>query len=439
LRSLEQQRSPRQAVRVIGRRDGGSDGVVAHDSGSSHDAGLLSPPDAATDTTPYYNSDGWVGLQGFDRACGIYVAPSPTAKNFPSRLTWEPCDARVTGMDGGSLACRQIVGGTAYVASAFVNRASQSVTLPILRARGSQSLNFVADADGAVRQAFVTQPPLCGTDAFASVSSTSIIYTLEELSSDQSHVVRDGALGGPLDAMPKMLRVNADPGTVGYVAGANEFVESGAIGFDTASWLDGHRLDSISSSGTGQSGEYLFQGDIFFFSVDDLNYGRIELYRSGVGTIDFISFGDDLNNYAADLGTDGTDMVWTEASGHPGGGTNPWTTINIMTASYTTNPAAILKHRLRSEVRNLGDVPFTVGCGYAAHEISTPAGTGVRVVRISDGQSWSLFNTTSPLLTWNAAVAITCTEIFVNFNFAAASSNLARIRLDSLGPGTPAD
>jgi hypothetical protein len=401
------------------------------------DAGTTNPLDA-TDTTPYYNSDGWVGLQGFDRACGIYVAPSPSAKNFPPPIAWGPCDARVHGVDGGALVCRQISGGTGFVGSAYVNRATQAVTLPILQARDKESLNMVVEADGPVHQAFVTLPPRCGTDTFSSVSASSVVYTLDELSSDLSQVILDGALGGGIDQTPHMLRVYSTVDSVGYVAGTNEFAEYGAAGFDTGSWVDGHRIDSITASGSGQNGELQFQADNLFFGVNDLTYGRVELFHTGAPTLDFISFGNDTQSYAADFGTDGTDMVWSEAFGHPSDAA-PWTTINIVTAPYTTNPVSITKRRLRSETITPGAQKFVVGCGYAAHETATAQAEGVRIVRLSDGQSWLFLNSASPLLTWNAPIAITCTEIFINFNFGAAAQNLARIRLDSLGPGDAAD
>ncbi|MGH7285042.1 MAG: hypothetical protein ACRELY_26245 [Polyangiaceae bacterium] len=289
-----------------------------------------------------------------------------------------------------------------------------------------------------MRQAILSSPPLCGFGPFPSISATNVVYEPEELSADLN-IVLTGAVGGPIDGTLKVLRVYDNVQSVDYAAGASEFAEYGQPGFDTGSWADGHKLENISSSGSGQVGELQYQDDNLFFSIDDLNYGRVELHRPGAGTIDFISFGDDANSYAADLGTDGNDMVWTEAFGHPGGNENPWTTINIMTAPFTTDPGSIVKRRLRSETRNLGDVPFAVGCGYAAHEISTVDGGALRVVRISDGQSWVFYNSTSPVVTWGSAVAITCSEIFVNFNFGSTSTNLARIRLDSLGPGAPAD
>ena len=411
-------------------RDAAADARVSDAS----DAGSISSD--ASDA-PYYNADGWVGLQGFDQACGIFIAPSSSAKNFPAPISWEPCDSRVPGVDGGSLSCRQIVGGSGYVASAYVNRATQAVTLPVVRGLGNSALYLVADADGPVHQAIVAAPPLCDLGTFSSVSATSVIYTPEEFSSNLD-VIKTGALGGPLEGSLKLLRNYSNVSSVGYVAGANEFVEFGAPGFDTGSWVDGHRLDSLSTSAHGQLSEPQFQNDNLFFSMGDLTYGSIQMYAAGKGVVDFITFGNDTQSYAADFGTDGTDMVWSEAFGHPSD-TSPWTTINIVTAPYTTTPSAIAKRRVRSETVTPGDHKFTVGCGYAVHEFNDSTSSGVRIVRLSDGVSWLLRNSSSPLLSWNDGVAITCSEIFINFNFGSTSTNLARIRLDSLGIGTPAD
>jgi hypothetical protein len=451
------------AIAVASGSCTGDDGSTAHDAGLDinyvpYDAGITDPLDANNDT-PYYNPDGWVGLQGFDRACDIYVAPSPSAKNFPPPIAWGPCDGRLQS-DGGTLSCQQMAdnwgSGVApghspvgYVGSAFVDRSTQAVTLPILRGWGTRSLNIVADADGPVRQAIVSLPPNCDLGTFPSLSSTSAIYNIEEVSSDgQLNLVLAGAFGGPIGS-PRMLRVYSGSSSLGYVAGANEFAEFGSKGFDTGSWIDGHRIDTLSTTAPGQIEELQFQNDNLFFAVADLTFGRVQMNAPGSGVVDFISFGNDSQSYAADFGTDGNDMVWSEAFGHASDEA-PWTTINIVTAPFTTTPSAIVKRRLRSETLAPGDHKFTVGCGYAAHEFTDSVSSGERIVRISDGQSWTLRNaivpTTRPdggaamaLLSWNDAVAITCSEIFINFNFGTGFANLARIRLDSLGAGTPPD
>jgi hypothetical protein len=111
-----------------------------------------------------------------------------------------------------------------------------------------------------------------------------------------------------------------------------------------------------------------------------------------------------------------------------------------MTAPYVTDGAAVVKRRLRSEYPDGFLVsPFTVGCGYAAHYIDLGDGkrVGARIVRLADGTSWTLVTPlTGPV--FQDALAVTCTELFARVAI-GAETQVARIRLDSLPPGEPAD
>jgi hypothetical protein len=184
-------------------------------------------------------------------------------------------------------------------------------------------------------------------------------------------------------------------------------------------------------------GEYSYQGDALFLTASNANYAKIKIFAPANGMRDFISFGNVLSNSAADFGTDGINMAWIEASGRATS-TDPWTTLTIMTAPYTTDPSAIVKRRVRSEdVGYFATAEFTVGCGYAAHEFVSPGlARGVRIVRLSDGVSWKLTDKTP--WHWNGPTALTCTELFVNV-VKGSDFNIARVRLDSLGPGIPPD
>lgn len=417
------------------------------DAGGTLDSGIGS-------TGP--NIDGWLPVDGFDSACQLFYAPSSAAKNFPPPVAWETCDPRVTAhaSNAGAPVCRQMAttwdsgvapdsgfSTTGYVSSAFVDPTTQVVTATVLRAWGQYSLNLVAEMDGPVHQAITSLPPVCDLGAFASISQKNVVYHVEKYSTDgKMKTLRAGALGGPFDGAPKILRVYDNLAGIDYVAGASEFVEVGAAGFDTGSWTDGHKLAPITTSAAGQLDELQFQGDNLFFGMNDLQQGTVEMFAPDAGTVDFVSFGSTPERQAADFATDGKDMVWVEASGHPDP-SGPWTKIDIVTAPYTTNPASIVKRRLRSETSPPGATKFVVGCGYAAHEFSDATSSGVRLVRLSDGVSWALRNNAegTPYFAWNDAVAISCTEMFINFNFGAQNGNLARIRLDSLGPGQQPD
>ncbi|HLK39044.1 MAG TPA: hypothetical protein VKU41_19920 [Polyangiaceae bacterium] len=111
-----------------------------------------------------------------------------------------------------------------------------------------------------------------------------------------------------------------------------------------------------------------------------------------------------------------------------------------MTSPYTTDPAAVVPRRLRSEGSGFFGAasPFHVGCGYAA--LFTQLGTwGVLIVRLADGQSWFLTTPDGTSWSWVDAVALTCTEFFGVVALEKSTRTVARVRLDSLGPGMPPD
>ncbi len=58
------------------------------------------------------------------------------------------------------------------------------------------------------------------------------------------------------------------------------------------------------------------------------------------------------------------------------------------------------------------------------------------VVRISDGWAWTIPNL--PDFPIEHALAVSCAEVFV-YGYVKAHGKVARIRLDSLGLGTPPD
>jgi len=92
--------------------------------------------------------------------------------------------------------------------------------------------------------------------------------------------------------------------------------------------------------------------------------------------------------------------------------------------------------RLRSDPsQDIGNA-FVVGCGYAAHDGATAKDTVI--VRIADGVSWTL--TGEQTNSWGNPIGITCDEIFLLvFIPPMLTPNIARVRLDSLGPGTLPD
>jgi hypothetical protein len=126
-------------------------------------------------------------------------------------------------------------------------------------------------------------------------------------------------------------------------------------------------------------------------------------------------------------------MVWSYGEGkEPSAEVFP--TRSIMTAPYATDPTAVMPRRLRSlPGKSLVVEPWRVGCGYAAHTSDT---TEVLVVRLSDGWSWRVPNAAGASI--DLALGLTCEELFAGA-FISKLFTIARVRLDSLGPGEPPD
>jgi hypothetical protein len=407
------------------------------------------------ESAPEYNLDGWVHLDfDPDIHCGFYAAPKD---RLPPPIRWEPCTVLA---DGTGLSCRQVLidwppptGSLAGqpplgpASSAWIDETGKAWLL-IVRLIGDSFHSIVAEADGPVHQAISSTRDGCYLSA-GDLRGKRAVWSASRRDLRGSTIYRWGAIGGDVDALPMVLESWADGVPRAYVPGPNTYF---ALGPEMA--LRAYApapppepLARVIVPDPGQMRDFVFVGDEMFFTVGNLLYHRIKVFSADKGARDLISFGNDVSANAADFGTDGKDMVWTEAFGRADLDA-PWTTENIMTAPFTSDAASIVKRRLRSEVGPVGARPWVVGCGYAAHDYSSDTETGVRVVRLSDGWSWRLVkwqqDAGPPSTTWSFAnvLALTCDEIFINASIhldGRIDFQVARIRLDSLGPGEPAD
>ncbi len=91
---------------------------------------------------------------------------------------------------------------------------------------------------------------------------------------------------------------------------------------------------------------------------------------------------------------------------------------------------------------------WRVGCGYAARAFlgrfakDEPAKGMLRVVRLSDGATWTVSGGTpsdpkGQEFYWDEVYGVTCSEVWA-LAVSSIDSGTYRIRLDSLGPPTPA-
>lgn len=169
-------------------------------------------------------------------------------------------------------------------------------------------------------------------------------------------------------------------------------------------------------------------------------WGTSTSYRTGINVWDpvdgarpFVRWPGNATRGAGNFGTDGVETVWCQGEGKaPNEKVFP--SRSIMTAPFTTDPTKLEPRRLRSlPTSRISGAPAKVGCGHAALE--GPSGDLI-ITRLSDGWSWYVPQT--PERRIYRALGLTCTEFFAVGEM-SGKYTIARVRLDSLGPGFEPD
>jgi len=316
------------------------------------------------------------------------------------------------------------------------------------RLPGSEQLvsrmGFVAKADGAVRQAF-WQERIPG-QAMITFGTTSIApgksgWRLIDMMDFQNQIevpfAGDDTLLRP-PVFPLARDSDLDIGTIW--AGSDFYMERTRNQRLIRKW-DGTDM-GVAVLDTGEYSKPVWVGPTLLFALSDNPYYHLVRWTEHDGTRVLVGTVGDRTKGAGNPGSDGKDLVWLQGEGRPPGAqyfTDNW----VMTSKYTTDPAQIQPRRLvRWPGLGIGTYysPPPVGCGYAVYKYGTDEPVrelGLLVVRLSDGTSWRLIDRPdAPADGWFYPLAVTCDEFF-----AAAKDNrvmnIRRVRLDSLGPGTP--
>ena len=188
-------------------------------------------------------------------------------------------------------------------------------------------------------------------------------------------------------------------------------------------------------------------GSDVFSHVSTLAHCGVMSWNVEHGSRPLLRWYGDMTRGAGNFGTDGDDMVWTYAEGSDACTTDA--NGEVWTASYATDPAVVeaTAHRVRSDVAGMSTNHYVVGFGYAMRAtggIGAPYYTALYVVRLEDGMGWLVPGTEDPdVLGWSRVLGFTKDELFVTAAMRTdeldSSPTIVRIRLDSLGPGLPAD
>lgn len=433
-------------------------GAAEPDDGSTDEGhGVIGRDGAAADAmgdgggVPPGVPDGWVPFNDYDPACGFYV-PTSTAV-LPPPIQWQPCDPNYVQPPG--ISCRQMVAsaippptpgyplGTSLSPAWFAPNGAY--VMAIARAEGPFTYVMVAEADGPVHSALlVTYAAPCNVAPVDLRDGRVVYQVFDSEAKGRLSEYGGGALVANIDDLsPRVLLHYHDEGTRGYHVGLPGVLETTTSPGNVMilhDWSDGSIQQQIWSSGQDQGLEEVplfFYGQSFFWEATTLPLSKLKVWDADAGVRDFISYGGDTSQGASDLATDGRDLVWHYGSNR----TDPnglFPTLADTTAKFTTDPSALQPRRLRSEIGNAFGDRIEVGCGFAADG----TGNGIRVVRLSDGFSW-LLPSNGSTWRWTEPLAVTCTELFamVAADGDAGWQNIgiARVRLDSLGPGTPPD
>jgi hypothetical protein len=389
-------------------------------------------------TRPSDVPEGWELHRDYDPCCGFY-APVDRA-HLPAPIRWEPCSP---SDNPPGYSCRLMItdwqpGEGIHVRPgiAAFNDPSDGVSIMLTRLVGKYHYVIAARADGPVLQSLLeTRPTTC------TLSHNEIAVGRYAHGVYQDGRVKAALAGSLTDFVPRtFVRDDNSSETHGYVATAAGLVDLTGGAVQLFDWDGGgpRQLRAVPQDDGLAQHSILSVGRDIFWSAETTRYNKIKVFTERDGTRDFLSFGADTTRGVSAFGADSTDMAWVQGSERTSGAEFP--KLEMMAARYTSDPAAITARRVRSlpAPARLDAYGFVVGCGYAARPVTVnrdaAVGMDLMLVRLSDGRTWMLPG--DGPMRWYRPLAITCSEIFA---WVGRAGVIARLRLDSIGPGAPPD
>jgi hypothetical protein len=424
-------------------------------SGAGTGGGTLDKNGCVVSPRPVGVPEDWQANTDWSCDCPIYY---PGETGTPAKpITWLPCEPPFPA----SLACKRMEhfwrkgNGAIGVLPRFALDADGKALLQIGRLRddANPSLfqHLVGEADGKVRVVYTTanNPGVsCGVYG-ESISATHYAFSIADDSlTGTGDETGDGLLAGMLDEpSPSLLRhLDFNKGSLYSNWAVTTKLLARNRGPVTGLDWDLNNPFPLYTPADDPSGEPCHgmstAKESFFFEVGELTQHGIWCWDEQHGSHALLRHAESVPHAAANFATDGNDMVWTDLQ-DPLPDTSTFATLSVMTAPFSTDATVVAKtaHRLRADLYGVHGDPFVVGCGYAARHFSPgePLNNALYVVRLSDGVAW-LFPGTLPAsaLSWGRTLGITCDELFVTVT-ASNNFTIARIRLDSLGPGLAPD
>jgi len=439
--------------------DGGSPGDVrvdrVIDSRPEADAQAEPSVDAAPDVLVDHEGvpPGWEAWTGWSAKCPVYV-PGPDAE-LPPPIEWEPCPSFVPHASGCRVMKNTWGGNVAMFARFWREASSGKPLLAFARTRSSLDVVLVpfiiAEPDGIVRMAQIY--PLSDStkgcpyypedfnDGLYVVDAPARLETL----SDGGKADVEGAIGGPMTNMtPAVLATTLENSSWRV---SKDWLVQLTLGKVNAWTWDGKTIENVYAGGTDPNGLQphvpIVQGKDIFFTVGNLQLCGVMSWSPTAGLRPLLRWYSDFTRAAGNFGTDGKDMVWTQSQG-TGACLNDGPNPEVWTAPYTTDPAVLqaTAHRVRKDVRGMSPDSYAVGHGYAARcdFFGSPIASSLSIVRLSDGYAWTVAgDPDAKTHNFSVPFGLTEEEVYVFGSIQGIPMTIFRIRLDSLGPGTPPD
>ena len=362
----------------------------------------------------------YVDWDDFGKACNYAVPKSPAA--LPPRVQWEACGPAV-GLNG----CKKLkvrTGATLHDVRAGAKRPDVieiGFVEECVTDTSKHALLVIAEGDGPTLAAFASKGHEPGKCDVALTSLHQGAYTARLTEAGDSG---PGAfVGAPTQTSKPALLRSWEPGHAdkGAIASDVRWVVYGQSGAKTARWTEDAPEpltdNALNVEPALHHGE-IFWADADMFFVKAAN--KVEKLRPS-----------EAGDSATALGTDGAHFAFFHKPAAEGG------QITLATAPYATEPDKLSPTAVLPVARRLDATPWTVGCGYAAHQMS---GNEVLIARLKDGASWEVASKGCDTggLCLQRPIALTCTEIYL----AAATKDgkqesIVRVTFAGLGKPRP--
>jgi hypothetical protein len=387
--------------------------------------------------------EGWELSGSYRKKCGFYVPTRP--EQMPEPIRWRACTRDLTGRglldggagDGGLPGCREMeptwVGPTRNmnVTHGTVDT-NGKVLLSQVRVTDGGIYYVLAEADGPVRTATLTTLQDVCTLYPEWISQTGELLMVREngllIPRGIMFASAEGTSERPTRKLVPDSNVSAD-----FFLGTTRIAENNGAGVHIGplSTLQTTPLPPWSER-FGKEFPLQFVGDGLVFRAEQGPESAVFAYTKDNA---FVSLVDDkLATTGEDsFGTDGKDAAWLHSTGCTSSGC---ASVELRTAPFALAP--LTGRRVREMAAPGIGLRSVVGCGRAAFA----SNLGLNVVDLTTGQAW-LLPQAGPGYYWSSnPYALTCDELFATAAYSVDGGTAlrgVRIRLDALGPGSPAN